>query len=366
MRHLIIGVALMLAGCERSSSSATTAAAPVSATEERLQAGASDPPPVAGSPPEAARNLAPLSIAYSDWPTWLAWEVGVAQGWFGQADVAVRFEALDYVSSLEAFAEGDFDGVATTNADALATASLGYPTVGVLINGTRSAGVVVRSGVAGISSLEGKTIGAEIGFGSHFALSEALLHLGLSQANVRMVDVPQARASAALREGDVDALALWRPHATAVLERAAGFKYLAASSGNGARVYDLLCVSPASLRERRQDWLKVVQVWMRIAAFVNDENSRAEATTIVSRRTVASPRGHQWLDGVTIFGLDDNVRHFTGGEANASLPHSTRRADTFHVAHRVYANRMPVGDYLDGSLVGEVARTAAGNKTQPP
>ena len=32
-------------------------------------------------------NAEPLKIAYSDWPGWVAWEIGVQKGWFKEAGV---------------------------------------------------------------------------------------------------------------------------------------------------------------------------------------------------------------------------------------------------------------------------------------
>lgn len=34
---------------------------------------------------------APLKIAYSDWPGWVAWEIGVQKGWFKEEGVEVEF-----------------------------------------------------------------------------------------------------------------------------------------------------------------------------------------------------------------------------------------------------------------------------------
>ena len=49
----------------------------------------------------------PLKIGYSDWPGWVAWEVGIEKGWFKEAGVEVKFEWFDYVASMDAFAAGD-------------------------------------------------------------------------------------------------------------------------------------------------------------------------------------------------------------------------------------------------------------------
>ena len=46
----------------------------------------------------------PLRIAYSDWPGWVAWEIGIQKGFFNDAGVNVEFTWLDYVASMDSFA----------------------------------------------------------------------------------------------------------------------------------------------------------------------------------------------------------------------------------------------------------------------
>lgn len=53
----------------------------------------------------------PIKIAYSDWPGWVAWQVGIEKGWFKEAGVDVAFEWFEYVPSMEAFAASEVDAV---------------------------------------------------------------------------------------------------------------------------------------------------------------------------------------------------------------------------------------------------------------
>ena len=45
---------------------------------------------------------APLKIGYSDWPGWVAWEIGIKKGWFKEEGVEVEFVWMDYVKSVVA------------------------------------------------------------------------------------------------------------------------------------------------------------------------------------------------------------------------------------------------------------------------
>src|SRR5262249_1005596 len=94
-------------------------------------------PAETAAPAPPARSAAPaalpdpkgpaLKIAYSDWPGWIAWDIGIQKGWFKEAGVAVDFGWFDYVPSMDAFSAGKVDAVTVTNGDALVTGSSGAP-----------------------------------------------------------------------------------------------------------------------------------------------------------------------------------------------------------------------------------------------
>src|SRR4051812_42823812 len=61
--------------------------------------------------PALAQGKKPLRIAYSDWPGWVAFEVGIQKGWFKAEGVDVEFSWFDYLPSMDAFSAGKVDAV---------------------------------------------------------------------------------------------------------------------------------------------------------------------------------------------------------------------------------------------------------------
>lgn len=100
----------------------------------------------------------PLKIAYSDWPGWVAWEIGIQKGWFKEEGVEVEFSWFDYVPSMDAFVSGNVDAVCMTNGDALVTGATGKPSVGILINDISNGNdmVVAAPGINSMAELKGK------------------------------------------------------------------------------------------------------------------------------------------------------------------------------------------------------------------
>src|SRR5210317_2077096 len=126
----------------------------------------------------------PLKIGYSDWPGWVAWEVGIEKGWFKEEGVDVKFEWFDYVASMDAFAAGKLDGVGMTNGDALVTGSTGAKSVMILMNDYSNGNdmVIGKPGINSVKDLKGKKIGVEIGFVSHLLLLNALEKNGMTES----------------------------------------------------------------------------------------------------------------------------------------------------------------------------------------
>src|SRR5258708_37176605 len=76
---------------------------------------------------------APLTIGYSDWPGWVAWQVAIDKGWLKEAGVDASFEWFDYSASMDAFTAGKIDGVLVPNGDALVTGAGGGKSVMIML-----------------------------------------------------------------------------------------------------------------------------------------------------------------------------------------------------------------------------------------
>src|ERR1700756_4029743 len=83
----------------------------------------------------AVRPLAaaPLTIGYSDWPGYVAWQVAIDKGWLKEAGLDVTFQWFDYSASLDAFSAGKIDSVVMTNGDTLVTGAGGGKGVMVML-----------------------------------------------------------------------------------------------------------------------------------------------------------------------------------------------------------------------------------------
>jgi len=295
----------------------------------------------------------PLKIGYSDWPGWVAWEVGIEKGWFKEAGVEVKFEWFDYVASMDAFAAGQLDAVAMTNGDTLVTGATGARGVMILINDYSNGNdmVVAGPGIKSVKDLKGKKIGVEVGFVSHLLLLDALEQNGLSEADVELVNVPTNETPQVLASGDVDAIVAWQPNSGMALQQVPGSTAVFSSADQPGLIYDVLAVAPASLAANKADWGKVVKVWYRIVDYINDPATFEDAVSIMSARVGLKPEAYKgFIKGTRILPLEEAKGFFGKGDGYKSLYGSSKISDDFNVANKVYEKAQDIDSYIDGSL----------------
>jgi len=296
---------------------------------------------------------APLRIGYSDWPGWVAWEIGIQKGWFAEAGVDVDFQWFDYVASMDAFASGQLDAVTMTNGDALVTGATGAPSKAILINDFSNGNdmLVARPGINSVAELAGKRIGVEVGFVCHLLLLQALEANGMGESDVTLVNIPTHELPQAFATGDVDAVAAWQPNSSQALAAVPGSTALFTSANVPGLIYDVLAVNPASLSARPEDWKKVVQVWYRIAEYILNPATQADAVAIMAARVSLPPEQYlPFLGGTRILTLEEAKLAFQPGEGLDSIFGSSKLADRFNVANEVYDSPQPVADYIDASI----------------
>jgi NitT/TauT family transport system substrate-binding protein len=339
--------------CNKSSSE-PPAAAPVVA--------APPPPPPPAPPPKPA----PLKIAFSDWPGWTAFEIGIQKGWFKEEGVDVDFSWFEYTPSMEAFAAGKVDAVMMTMGDALVTGAPGARSTAILITDYSNGNdmIVAKKGIASLKGLKGKKVGLEIGLVEHLLLLKGLEKVGLKEGDVKLIAVPTHQTAQSLASGDVDAIGAWQPNAGQALKAVPGSRAVFTSADLPGLIYDLVCVSPKSLAQRRPDWVKVVKVWNKIEAFVTDPAHKDEAVKIMAGRAgVPADDYAKFLPGTRFLTPAEALAVYEKKEGLASLHGSGQVADAFNVANKVYKESQKVDDYIDASLSKEAAASKGATAT---
>lgn len=301
-----------------------------------------------------AHAEAPLRIGYSDWPGYVAFQIAIDKGWFKQAGVSVDFEWFDYSASLDAFSAGKLDAVGTTNGDALVTGASGAKNIMALVTDYSSGNdmVIAKPGIKSVDGLKGKKISVEVGLVDHLLLDTALEKHGLKESDVTLVnaktnELPQVLASSS----DIAAVAVWQPNAGEALKRVPGSRPIYTSADAPGLIYDVFAINPTSLATRKADWDKVMKVWYRCVAYINDPKTQPDAVKIMAARVGLTPQQYlPLLKGTHLLDLASAKKVYAKGDGLDSLYGSSANADKFNVRNSVYKQSQDVGSYIDPSL----------------
>jgi len=299
----------------------------------------------------------PIRVGYSDWPGWVAWEVGLEKGWFKEAGVKVKFEWFDYVASMDAFAAGKLDAVCMTNGDTLVTGSTGAKSVMFLMNDYSNGNdmVVGAPGIKSIKDLKGKKVGVEIGFVGHLILLNALKDNGMSEKDVELVNVPTNETAQVLASGQVSAIVAWQPNSGQALKLVPGSKTLYSSADKPGLIYDMLAASPQSFSARKADYAKIAKVWYRIVAYIQDPKTHDDAIKIMASRVGLKPKEYDLIvKGTKILTLKESKTFFKKGKGFTSIYGSSKISDDFNVANKVYKKPEKIESYINSSIIDKL------------
>ena len=298
----------------------------------------------------------PLKIGYSDWPGWVAWEIGIKKGWFKEAGVDVEFVWMDYVKSMEAYAAGKLDAVCVTNGDALVTGATGKPSVCILINDFSNGNdmIVAKGEYKTLKDLKGKTIALEEGFVEHLLLLKGLELNGMAESDVTIKNTPTNSTPQVFASGQVDAIGAWQPNSGQGLKLVPGSKPVFTSKDVPGLIYDGLFCDRDSVKARRADWLKVVKVWGKIAEYLAKEDNTDDALAILSERVGVKPAEYEpLLAGTKILSSKEALKVWEKAAGLGSIYGSTKVVDDFNVKYKVYEKPADVDSYLDPSIFKE-------------
>ncbi|TLD69968.1 ABC transporter substrate-binding protein [Phragmitibacter flavus] len=299
---------------------------------------------------------APLKIGYSDWPGWVAWEIGIKKGWFKEAGVEVEFVWMDYVKSMEAYAAGQLDGVTMTNGDALVTGATGKPSVAIVINDFSNGNdmIVAKPGIESLKDMKGKTIALEEGFVEHLLLLKGLELNGMAEGDITIKNTPTNSTPQVFASGEVDAIGAWQPNSGQALKLVAGSKAIFTSKDVPGLIYDALYVDRDSLKSRREEWLKVAKVWNKIVEYMADDDNLDDALEILAGRVGVTPAEYEpLLAGTKLLSAEEALKVWEKADGLGSIYGSSKVVDDFNVKFGVYAKPADIAAYIDPSIAKE-------------
>lgn len=302
-------------------------------------------------PSQAAQ---PLRIGFSDWPGWTGWQIALDKGWFKEAGVAVDMEWFDYSASLDAFAAGKLDGDFVGNNDSLVMGAGGTKNKIIFLTDYSSGNdmILAKPGIHGIKDLKGQKVALEVGVTEQLLLEYALKQAGMAITDVTLVNAKTADTPQILASGAVAAIGVWPPTSTQAEMQVPGSRPIFTSAQAPGLIFDGLAVSPESFAKRRADWEKVMQVWYRIVAYINDPKTADDALRIMAARDgVDAATYKRYVKGTHLLSRAESAAAYVKSDALTSLYGSDANSNAFNLRTGVYKTSQNPADYIDDSLM---------------
>lgn len=305
----------------------------------------------------ASAARAEIKVGYSDWPGWVAWAIAEQQGYFKKHGASVKLVWFpNYSDSIAALSSGQLDANCQTWSDTMAPLAKGIALKVVLVN-DNSAGndaLMAAPKYKSVKDLKGKTVALEEFSVSHFVLATALARSGMTQKDVKVVNLSAGDAAAAFLSGRVDAATVWNPWVNKI-ELSGKGKALFTSRDMPGLVPDLLVAQEKSLAANRADFVGMVKAWYEVEKFIREKPD--EAVKIMSKVVELSPAEYKvFLPGTRFFGEKDNLEALGSATTPRSLLATAPVIVKFLEEHKLIDGKPEFAKAIDASLVKEAAK----------
>ena len=222
-----------------------------------------------------------LSIAVSRTSLSLPFYVAESQRFFADEGVAVKtLECIGGQRCIKLMFEGEVPLATASEMPVMfnSFSRADYAIVATFVTSVRDVKLVARksAGIATAADLDGKRIGTVKGTSAHYFLDSYLLFNGIDPKKLNLVSLAPEQIAPALKEGKIDAAAIWEPFAQKAVRGLAGDGVVLPS----ARIYTEsfnLVASRKFMADREADLIKVLRALERAQRFIREQPAQAQA-----------------------------------------------------------------------------------------
>lgn len=300
--------------------------------------------------PAPAPETVPLRFGMGLWPGHFPAIIAERKGLMAERGIALQIDTADDTKALIAeFAAGGYDLAAVSLGDAI-TLSRSRPDLVVLLVADESTGgdQVLRS-----QRLEGDPLSANPlrlgttlgGFGELF-LDTWVEQADVDRRRVLWTNVDGSEIPKALAEGRIDIGHTWQPYANQA--QALGATTIFSSADSPGLILDVVLTTRAALASKPEAIRGFAAAWFEATEYWRANG--AEGDALVAEALGLAP-GSISLEGVSLYGLDDN-RHVMAGGADAPLAMVIGRYSDFFIERGSLSAPPDAAAMFDPALLG--------------
>ena len=256
----------------------------------------------------------PLRIRCAVWVGYGPLFLAQQKGFFEAEKVEVQLVKMeDPKESFSAMGAGRVDGIVSTIDTMIPHLKTGreFQYVLALDDSAGGDGIVARKEIKSVRDLKGKRVAVQAGSASQFFLNVLLRDAGLSEKEVKVVNMTPGEAGAAFVAGRVDAAVTWEPWLSNGKKAPHGHMLVDSSQTPGL-ITDVLIFRRDVIEKRPREiqgvvdaWSKAVGYWQRNPAESNEIMARAVGDWLKDPKLFADV-----LTGVRFYDKRENARFF--------------------------------------------------------
>ncbi len=224
-----------------------------------------------------------FKVCWSIYAGWMPWaygaESGIVKKWADKYDINIEVVQInDYIESINQYTVGEFDACTMTNMDALTIPAAGGVDSTALIVGDFSNGNdgIVLKGESELAAIEGQNVNLVELSVSHYLLARALDSVGLSEADVQVVNTSDADMVAIYGTDDVTSVATWNPLLSEISQQPNSTVVFNSAQSPG-EIIDLLVINTDTLSAHPELGKALTGAWYDIMATMSSDSEQGVA-----------------------------------------------------------------------------------------
>ena len=223
-------------------------------------------PAMAGFPVRAAPKTS-FKVGWSIYVGWMPWgyatDQGIVKKWADKYGITIEVTQFnDYVESINQYTAGAYDAVTLTNMDGLSIPAAGGVDTTAVIVGDFSAGndaVILKDG-ATLTDIKGRNVNLVEFSVSHYLLARALESVGMSEADVKVINTADPDMVGAFQTPDVAAMVTWNPMVAEIVKLPGATKVFDSSQIPG-EIIDLMVANTQVLADNPDFGKALAGIW---------------------------------------------------------------------------------------------------------
>ena len=297
-----------------------------------------------------------LKLAHSTWVGYGPFYIAQEKGFFKQEGVEIELSVMENTPlKMGALMAGRVDIVASTADEFPTYMRNGKPLRYILAvdNSNGGDGVVSHKSIATVADLKGRTVAFEEGSVSQFFINALLRRNGLTQKDIKVVNMTATDAGVAFTANRVDAAVTWEPHLSQGANTDHG-KILVSSAETPGLIVDVIAVLDKTAIEKRKELEAFVRAWQRALDFL--ESNPEEGYQIMADGVggwLKDPEEFKGaVTGIEYLGIERNKEMFGTTQNPGVLAETIANAITiWDDLGRIKVNGLQASDLIDTTFL---------------